>query len=316
MLQYRAEIDAAVTLITGGSLRAQGLRVDVPHADVTEAEIAALLVRSLGLRDVGRVELSAVRVLGEPAGFPPPGPVRTRFVELNHVISAGMTTLPGLPAPVVTAHLTWAGSRDRYAEGTEFSMERIDMLGQTGTYVDSPRHRYEGGTDLAGVPLDRLADLPAVVVRTAGSGRRAVTADDLEPLAVAGHAVLLHTGGDRHWNTPDYATDAPYLTGEAAALLVERRAALVGIDAINIDDMSPASAGERPAHTLLLAAGIPIVEHLTGLAELPPHGARFTAAPPRFIGVGTFPVRAYAIVPFAEPHDHRRSAGWLPARGS
>ena len=313
MLQYRAEIDAAVTLITGGALRAQGLRVEVPHPDVTEAEIAAILVRSLGLRDVERVELTGVRVFGEPAAIPPAGPERTRFVELSHVIAAGMTTLPGLPEPVIGAHLTWAESRSRYAEGTEFSFDRIEMVGQTGTYLDSPRHRYPGGTDLAGLPLERLAELTAVVVRTAGSGRRAVTVDDVEPLAVAGRAVLLHTGGDRHWGTPAYVTDAPYLTGEAAALLVERGAALVGIDAANIDDMSAAAAGERPAHTLLLAAGIPIVEHLTGLADLPPHGARFTAVPPRIVAFGTFPVRAYAVVPHDEPHDHRRSAGWLPA---
>ncbi|MEU8815495.1 cyclase family protein [Actinoplanes sp. NPDC048796] len=314
MLQYRAEVTAAVTLTTGGGLRAEGLRVDVPHADVTTAEIEALLVRSLGLRDVERVELTGVRVFGEPASVAgEPGRGRTRFVELSHVIEAGMTTYPGLPGPAVSAHLTWADSRSRYAEGTEFSMERIEMVGQTGTYLDSPRHRYEGGTDLAGLPLERLADLPAVVVRTAGSGRRAVTVDDLEPLTVAGHAVLLHTGGDKGWGTPEYAAGAPYLTGEAAALLVERGAALVGIDAVNIDDIGDAAAGERPAHTVLLAANIPIVEHLTGLENLPPHGARFTAAPPRITAVGTFPVRAYAQVPFFEAHDHNRSAGWQPS---
>ncbi|MEV4344240.1 cyclase family protein [Actinoplanes sp. NPDC049596] len=314
MLQYRAEVTAAVTLTTGGGLRAEGLRVDVPHPDVTSAEIEALLVSSLGLRDVERVELTGVRVFGESAPVAgEPGPGRMRFVELGHVIEAGMTTYPGLPGPVVSPHLTWAGSRSQYAEGTEFSMERIEMLGQTGTYLDTPRHRYEGGTDLAGMPLERLADLPVVVVRTAGSGRRAVTSDDLEPLTVAGHAVLLHTGGDRGWGTPDYGTDAPYLTGEAAALLVERGATLVGIDSVNLDDNTEAAAGERPAHTVLLAANIPIVEHLTGLENLPPHGARFTAAPPRIIGMGTFPVRAYAQVPFYEAHDHRRSAGWQPS---
>ncbi|GAA0472812.1 hypothetical protein Ade02nite_87170 [Paractinoplanes deccanensis] len=313
MLQYRAEVTAAVTLTTGGGLRAEGLRVDVPHADVTTAEIEAILVRSLGLRDVERVELTAVRVFGEkPPVAGEPGPPRTTFVELSHVIQAGMTTYPDLPALVISAHLTWEDSRSRYAEGTSFSMERIEMVGQTGTYLDTPRHRYEGGTDLAGMPLERLADLPAVVVRAVGGGRRAITTDDLEPLTVAGHAVLLHTGHDRHWGTPAYAQDAPYLTGEAAALLVERGAALVGIDSVNLDDSSAASAGERPAHTVLLAANIPIVEHLTGLENLPPRGARFTAAPPRVTAMGTFPVRAYAQVPFHEPHDHTRSAGWLP----
>ena len=312
MLQYRAELDAAVNLTSGGSVRIQGLRIDVPHPDVTRAEIAALLVAALGLRDVERVELAAARVFGDPAEPAGSSAIRVEFVELSHVISDGMTTYPGLPGPAISPHLTWADSRSRYAEGTEFSMDRIDMIGQTGTYLDSPRHRYEDGADLAGLPLGRLAGLPAVVVRTIGSGRRAVEAGDLESLTVAGHAVLLHTGGDRHWGTASYAEDNPYLSADAARLLVERGVALVGIDSINIDDTTAAAGGERPAHSILLAAGIPIVEHLTGLAELPPTGARFTAAPPRIAGFGTFPVRAFATMPWYEPHDHTRSSGWLP----
>jgi kynurenine formamidase len=313
VLQYRAELAAAVTLAGGGSLQIQGLRIDVPHPDVTRAEIAASLVARLGLRDAERVELGQVRIFGERAE--PTGATATRveFVELSHVISAGMTTYPGLPGPAISPHLTWADSRARYAEGTVFSMDRIDMIGQTGTYLDSPRHRYEDGADLAGLPLGRLADLPAVVVRTIGSGRRAVEAGDLESLTLAGHAVLLHTGGDRHWGTAAYADDHPYLSAAAARLLVERGVALVGIDSINIDDTSAAAGGQRPAHSILLAAGIPIVEHLTGLAEVPPTGARFTAAPPRISGFGTFPVRAFATMPWYEPHDHTRSAGWLPS---
>jgi kynurenine formamidase len=313
VLQHRAEFDAVVTFTAGGGLQTQRFRVDVPHADVTHAEIAGLFLAAVGLPGSERVELSGVRVFAEPA--PPAGerpPERTRFVELSHVVREGMTTYPGLPGPVITPYLSWEDSRSRYAEGTEFRIDTITLLSNTGTYLDSPQHRYRDGADLAGLPLEKLAGLPAVVVRTAGSGRRAVTVSDLEPLTVAGHAVLLHTGGDRHWATPEYAVDAPYLTGEGARLLAGRGAALVGIDAVNIDDISPAGGGERPAHSILLAAGIPIVEHLTGLAELPPTGARFTAAPPRVAGFGTFPVRAYATVPWAESHDHRRSAGWLP----
>jgi arylformamidase len=320
-LQYRAEFDAAVTFTNGGGLQAQGFRVDVPHGDVTEAEIAALFVASLSLLMTERVELSGVRVFAEPhkgtRGGPSdvtslPAARQTRWVELSHVISAGMITYPGLPGPEITPHLTRAGSRAVYAEGTEFAIDRLSMLGNTGTYLDSPFHRYGDGADLAGMPLERLADLPAVVVRTVGSGVRAVDAGALAALDVAGRAVLLHTGGDRHWATPEYAVDAPYLTGAGAQWLVDHGAALVGIDAVNIDDVAPAAGGERPAHSLLLAAGIPIVEHLTGLAELPPTGARFTAAPPRVAAFGTFPVRAYASVPRYEPHDHTRSAGWLP----
>jgi kynurenine formamidase len=223
-----------------------------------------------------------------------------------------MTTYPGLPGPQITPHLTREASRAVYAPGTEFAIDRISMVGNTGTYLDSPYHRYSDGTDLAGLPLERLADLPAVVVRTVRSGVLGVDVGALADLNVAGRAVLLHTGGDRHWGTPGYAVDAPYLTQAGAAWLVDQGAALVGIDAVNIDDISPRAGGARPAHSLLLAAGIPIVEHLTGLAELPPTGARFTAAPPRIAAFGTFPVRAYAAAPAYEPHDHRRSGGWLP----
>jgi kynurenine formamidase len=313
VLQYRAEFDATVTFSAGGGLHAQAFRVDVPHAEPAEAEIAALFVAACRLPAVERIELRHVRIFAEPHLGTPAGPARRRWVELSHVIADGLVTLPGLPAPEITPHLTREASREVYAPGTEFALDRITMLGNTGTYLDSPFHRYPDGTDLAGLPLERLADLPAVVVRTAGSGVREVGIAALEGLAVAGRAVLLHTGGDRHWATPEYAVDAPYLSEAGAQWLVDHGAALVGIDAINIDDMTP--AGSRPAHTLLLAAGIPIVEHLTGLEDLPPTGARFTAAPPRVSGFGTFPVRAYASVLEIEPHDHLRSAGWLPTSG-
>ena len=316
MLQYRAEFDATVMFRAGGGLHAQGFKIDVPHAEPTEAQIAALFVAACRLPDVERAEVRNVRILAEPhLDLPAGGPDRTRrrWVELSHVISEGLTTYPGLPVPAFSPHLTREASRDVYAPGTEFAIDQITMVGNTGTYLDSPFHRYPDGADLAGLPLERLADLPAVVVRTAGSGVRAVGVDALTDLAVAGRAVLLHTGGDRHWATPQYAVDAPYLSEAGAQWLVDHGAALVGIDAVNIDQMNP--GGERPAHTRLLAAGIPIVEHLTGLGDLPPTGARFTAAPPRVAAFGTFPVRAYASVPDIEPHDHLRSAGWLPTAG-
>jgi arylformamidase len=321
VLQYRAEFDAVVTFLNGGGLQAQGFRVDVPHSDVTEAEIRSLFVAACRLLMVDRVDLSNVRVFAEPhkgSGGSVAAPTRaaTTFVDLNHVISAGLITYPGLPGPEISEFLSRDESRSRYAEGTEFTIGRISMVGNTGTYLDSPFHRYAGGTDLAGLPLDRLADLPAVVVRVLGSEVRGVDVGALAALDVAGRAVLLHTGGDRHWATPAYAEDAPFLTGAGAQWLVEHGAALVGIDAVNIDDISAGAGGTRPAHSILLAAGIPIVEHLTGLEQLPPTGARFTAVPPRISGFGTFPVRAYASVPVVEPHDHLRSAGWLPAPGA
>jgi kynurenine formamidase len=168
------------------------------------------------------------------------------------------------------------------------------MVGNTGTYLDTPFHRYPHGHDLGGLRLEKVADLPAVVVRTIESGRRAVDVDALSAYDVSGKAVLLHTGGDRGFGTPAYAENAPFLTSAATEWLVAHEAALVGIDSVNIDDVEDPS---RPAHTLLLAAEIPVVEHLTGLEQLPTYGALFTAAPPRFAGLGTFPVRAFASVP-------------------
>jgi arylformamidase len=218
-----------------------------------------------------------------------------RLVELNHVITAGMTTYPGLPGPEITPHLTREASRSLYAPGVEFAIDRISMVGNTGTYLDSPYHRYAGGADLAALALAAVADLPAVVVRLTDSAQRGIEPGALATLDVGGAAVLLHTGWDRHWGTAAYADRAPFLTEAAARLLVNRGARLVGIDSVNIDDMH--SGGERPAHSILLDAGVPVLEHLTGLAELPVAGARLHAAPPRVRGFGSFPVRAYAVVP-------------------
>jgi len=300
--EYRAQFDATVTFSNGGELSARDFRVDVPHAEVSTAEVGALFVASLSLLMVDRVEVTRLRVFPEQHKGTRGGPAyrtaapagRRVWVELSHPIEAGMVTYPGLPGPQITPHLTRAASRAAYGGAAEFAIDRISMVGNTGTYLDSPFHRYAEGADLAGLRLDVLADLDAVVVRMAGSGVRAVDVGALAAIEVTGKAVLLHTGGDRDWGTPAYAQDAPYLTGAGARWLAEHGARLVGIDAVNIDDTKDAA---RPAHSVLLAAGIPVVEHLTGLDLLPPTGARFTAAPPRVVGFGTFPVRAYAALP-------------------
>lgn len=303
--QFRAQFDAHVTFSNGGQLHTEGFRIDVPSPAVTEDDVGALFVASLGLLMVERIQVERLSLIAERHKGTRAGPsdqatagvgAQTwRWVELNHVISQGMVTYPGLPAPEITPHLTREASRQVYAPGTEFAIDRISMVGNTGTYLDSPFHRYGDGADLAGLPLAKLADLPAVVARTVGSSTRAVDVGAVAALEVADRAVLLHTGGDRHWGTPAYTHDAPYLTEAAARWLVEQGARLVGIDAVNIDDT--AGGGERPAHSVLLAAGVPVVEHLTGLDQVPPHGSRFTAAPPRVAGFGTFPVRAYAAIP-------------------
>ena len=207
-----------------------------------------------------------------------------------------MVTYPGLPVPRFGLHLSRADSVGHYAPGTTFEMGTISMIGNTGTYLDAPWHRFADGTDLAGLPLERTADLPGLVVDVSGSARRPVEAGDLADLDVAGRAVLVRTGWDRHWRTPQYGVDAPHLTAEAAALLVDAGAVLVGIDSLNVDDAGPGSRGERPVHTALLAAGIPVLEHLTGLGALGSSGFRLHAAPVPVRRFGTMPVRAYAVL--------------------
>lgn len=305
MTQYRAVFDAKVGFSNGGALRVEGFRVDVPSPDVSAEEVGALFVASLGLLMTEAVEVERLSIIEEahkgtrggpsdPAADTSGPAAARRRIDLNHIVKHGETTYPGLPAPQITPHLTREASKGVYAEGTEFEIGQITMLGNTGTYLDTPFHRYADGFDLSGLSLDQIVDLPAVVVRTAGSGTRAVDVGHLAAFDVEGHAVLLHTGGDQHWGTPDYALGAPYLTERAARWLADHGAALVGIDSVNID---PVDQGKtRPAHTILLAAGVPIVEHLTGLDQLPPRGAAFTAVPPRVQGFGTFPVRAFATI--------------------
>lgn len=215
----------------------------------------------------------------------------TRLVDLSHVVVDGMVTYPGLPGPVIEPHLTFEASRQGYDEGTEFQIARITMVANTGTYLDTPSHRYAGGHDLSGLPLEACADLPAVVVDPGpAAGPEVVSGHD-----VRGAAVLLRTGWDRHWGAARYGVAGhPHLTAAGAKALVDAGAALVGIDSVNIDDTS---AGARPAHSILLAAGVPVVEHLAGLGAVPASGARFFAVPPRVEGMGTFPVRAFALVP-------------------
>lgn len=213
-----------------------------------------------------------------------------KLIDLSHTVEHGMVTYKGLPAPVICDFLSREASRAKYAPGTEFQIGRIEMVANTGTYVDSPFHRHAQGKDLSELPLESLADLEGVVVRpTARAVDRAVFAR----LKVAGRAVLIETGWDRHWGTDQYFEESPFLTRDAAQFLADEGAALVGIDSLNIDDTGD---GSRPAHTILLGAEIPICEHMTGLARLPASGFRFSALPVKVKGFGSFPVRAFAVV--------------------
>jgi kynurenine formamidase len=211
-----------------------------------------------------------------------------------------MVTYPGIPAPVLGAHLTFDESAAHYAAGTEFSIGTISMAANTGTYLDTPAHRYRDGEDLARLSLERMVDLDGFVVRArqrSSAGGRAIEESDLisalDGVQLAGRAILIETGHSDQWGTPGYFVDHPYLTDDAVEYLVAAKPSLVGIDSLNIDSTH---TGRRPAHSWLLAARIPVVEHMTGLDQLPDSGFRFTAAPPAVQGMGTFPVRAFAVV--------------------
>ena len=216
-----------------------------------------------------------------------------RIVDLSHEIVDGMTTHPGIPAPTISTFLTHEASTARYAPGTTFEIGRIDLVANTGTYIDTPAHRFPGGPDLADLALERVVDLDGVLVDCRGAAERAIGPDAFDGVDVRGRAVLVATGWDEHWGTPTYLSDNPFLTAAAAERLVEAGAALVGIDSLNVDSLTDPA---RPAHTAILGAGIPLVEHLTGLGALPPSGWRFFAVPPQIRGMATFPVRAFAIV--------------------
>jgi arylformamidase len=211
------------------------------------------------------------------------------LVDLSQTVSDGLVTYPGLPAAHVCDFMTREASRAKYAPGTEFHIAKVEMVSNTGTYVDAPFHRYADGRDISQLPLEAVANLPGLVVR---SSERAVDAPAFHGLEVRGHAVLVNTGWSKHFGTAQYGEGSPYLTEAAAVWLRDHGAALVGIDALNIDDVR---GNTRPVHSTLLRADVLVCEHLTNLEGLPPAGFRFNAVPVKVRGVGTFPVRAFAV---------------------
>lgn len=215
-----------------------------------------------------------------------------RYIDVSHTVEHGMVTYKGLPAPIICDYLSREASRTRYAPGTEFQIGKIEMVANTGTYIDSPFHRYPDGKDLAALPLTSLANLDCIVARVDPGRGRAIDRLPFSPDQVRGRAVLVQTGWDRHWRTDQYFENHPYLTGELAEWQVTAGAILVGIDSFNIDSVH---TGERPVHSILLGNEIPMVEHLAGLAQLPDRGSRFFAVPTKVKEFGTFPIRAFAI---------------------
>ena len=219
------------------------------------------------------------------------GSANSRLIDLSHIVEHGMITYKGLPAPIICDYLSREASRARYAPGTEFQIGKIEMVANTGTYLDSPFHRYPDGDDLSQLELESLADLDCILVRVTERASRAIDRLPFDIAQVKGKALLFHTGWDVHWRTDQYFEGHPHLTGELAEALVKAGVTLVGIDSYNVDSTDD---GTRPVHSALLGAGIPIVEHMCGLATVPDRGARFFAVPVKVKGMGTFPVRAFA----------------------
>lgn len=298
MSEKRVVFDFEVDFTNGGGIQGQGFRLDLVGDDIADEALAAFIIEDMRLLMVGAVRIRNKAIVAEAhkrQALAQPTALQTgsQLIDLSHVIESGMITYRGLPAPLICDHLSFDDSHQHYAPGTEFNIARIEMVANTGTYMDVPYHRYRHGDDLAAVALDRIADLPGRIVRLTGMRERAIDWMQFAASDVVGKAVLVHTGWDAHWRTDQYFEGHPFLTEAAAIYLRDHGAALVGIDSLNIDDTA---AMTRPVHTTLLGAGIPIVEHMTNLGALPVTGFRFTAAPPKVKGMGTFPVRAQARV--------------------
>jgi arylformamidase len=289
----RVIFDFELDFTNGGGIQGQDFRLDIAGDDISDQELAGYIVRDMRLLMVGKVRILNKKIITEPHKRQPVnaqvGP--EELVDLSHTIRHGLVTYKGLPAPIICDYLSREESRSRYAAGTEFQIGKIEMVGNTGTYLDSPFHRYADGKDLAGLTLENLADLDGIVIRASYTENLAVGPEYFKDKELRGRAVLVHTGWDSRWNTEKYYDNHPFLTTEAAEYLVKAGARLVGIDSHNIDDTR---TNTRPVHSTLLGAEVLIVEHLTNLAQLPDEGFQFSAIPPKFEGVGTFPVRAFA----------------------
>lgn len=301
MKEHRVQFDFEIDFANGGGIQGQGFRLDIDGDDIDDHSLGDLIVADLRLLMVAAVRVRNKEIIREAhkrtARVAATGAAATgELIDLNHVIESGMITYKGLPAPLVCDFLSRDASQRLHSPGTSFQIARIEMVANTGTYLDSPYHRFAHGEDVSELELARLAELEAVVVNVAGMRGRSIDREVFLPFDVRGKAVLVHTGWARHWRSDAYFEGHPFLTESAARHLRDRGAALVGIDSLNIDDIS---GGERPVHTTLLGGGVAIVEHLCNLEKVPAAGARFSAVPPRVKGMGTFPVRAFASVPGA-----------------
>jgi kynurenine formamidase len=294
-MDKRVKFDFEIYFTNGGSIKGEDFRLDIDREDISDKELADYIVADMQLLMVGQTKILNKEILNEKHKRKP---IDTKIenevlVDLSHVIENGLITYKGLPAPIICDYLSREDSKKFYEEGTEFQIGKIEMVSNTGTYIDCPFHRFENGKDLSEIGLESFTDLEGIVIRVPFTETLEITAGHLKNYEIRNRAILIHTGWDKHWNTDHYYTDHPYLTKEAAEYLRDCSVKLVGIDSHNIDNTNGKS---RPVHTTLLGAEILIVEHLCNLYLLPQDGFLFSAIPPKFKGVGTFPVRAMAKI--------------------
>ncbi|HEV8692767.1 MAG TPA: cyclase family protein [Lysobacter sp.] len=293
--QRRVCFDFELEFTNGGGLKGHDFRLDIAGEDISDAELIDYIVSDLRLLMVGPSRILNKRIIVEPhKRKPEDAPAMKRgYVDLSHVIEDGLVTYPGLPAARICDYLSRERSREIYAPGTEFQIASIEMVVNTGTYIDCPFHRYAHGKDLAEVAPEAFTDLESIVIRADHHSVRAIDASHFRDKELRDRAVLVHTGWDVHWTSPAYAVDHPFLTEDAAQYLRDCGVRLVGIDSMNIDDTRGKA---RPVHSILLESDILIVEHLCNLSALPDEGFGFSAIPPKVRGAGTFPVRALATL--------------------
>jgi kynurenine formamidase len=292
-MEKRVKFDFEIYFTNGGGIKGEDFRLDIFGENISDKELADYIVDDLRLLMVGEAKILNKEILNEPHKSKPINDKEESeaFVDLSHTIEHGLVTYKGLPAPIVCDYISRENSKKIYEEGTQFQIGKIEMVTNTGTYIDCPFHRYENGKDLSEITLDCFTDLDAIVITVPFSETLEITADYLKNYEIRNRAVLIHTGWDRHWNSDNYYENHPYLTACAANYLKVCGVKLVGIDSHNIDNTS---GNSRPVHTILLGAEILIVEHLCNLNQLPQEGFIFSAIPPKFKGLGTFPVRAMA----------------------
>lgn len=296
----RVKFDFEIFFTNGGGIKGDDFRLDIEGDEISDRELADYLVSDMRLLMVGETRILNKVILTEPHKRKPINarPQKGLLIDLSHTIEHGLVTYKGLPAPIICDYLSREDSKKFYEEGTQFQIGKIEMVTNTGTYLDCPFHRFENGKDLSEIGLESFTDLPGIVIRVPYREKLLITAEDLKGHEIRNRAVLVHTGwGDDHWNTESYYENHPALTRGAAEYLRDCQVKLVGIDSHNIDDTRTRA---RPVHTTLLGAEILIVEHLCNLHLVPHEGFTFSAVPPKFKGVGTFPVRAMVKLNYDE----------------